>query len=259
MLRSCLYQGYVQHRRLSPAEHIFRYGLYMMYLDLEELPVLLEGQYGLHQARFSPASFCRSDHLGDPCIPLADAVRGLVEDRTGWRSVGPIRLLTLLRNWGHYFSPLNLYYCFDQAGQKVEAIVAEVTNTPWHERHWYVLWHGNRIGEPSQLRFRHPKGFHVSPFMNLDMIYEWHLHQPGDQLGVAMVNSRGDERLFDVSLVLKRRELSRWSVLRTLASHPWMTGRVIQAIYWQAFRLWWKKCPYYPHPSSGEGSEARQP
>ena len=122
-----------------------------------------KAQYGLHQARFSPASFCRSDHLGDPCVPLADAVRGLVEDRTAWRPIGPIRLLTLLRNWGHYFSPLNLYYCFDRAGQTVEAVVAEVTNTPWHERHWYVLWHGNRIGEPSQLRFRHPRAFTCRP------------------------------------------------------------------------------------------------
>ena len=103
--------------------------------------------------------------------PCAD----LVEERTGWRPVGPIRLLTLLRNWGYYFSPLSLYYCFDRAGQTVDAVVAEVSNTPWRERHWYVLWQGNRIGEPSQLRFRHPKGFHVSPFMDMDMQYEWHL------------------------------------------------------------------------------------
>ena len=88
MLKSCLYQGYVQHRRLSPAEHVFRYGLYLLYLDLEELPVVLEGGYGLDQARFSPASFRRSDHLGDPCVPLADAVRGLVEARTGGRRPG---------------------------------------------------------------------------------------------------------------------------------------------------------------------------
>ena len=102
-------------------------------------------------------------------VPLADAVRNLVEERTGWRPVGPIRLLTLLRNWGYYFCPLCLYYCFDRSGQTVDAVVAEVSNTPWHERHWYVLWQGNRIGEPSQLRFRHPKGFHVSPFMDMDM------------------------------------------------------------------------------------------
>jgi DUF1365 family protein len=258
-MHSSLYQGYVQHRRLSPAEHVFRYGLYLVYLDLEELPVLLAGGYGLRQSWFSPASFCRTDHVGDPQVPLADAVRNLVEERTGRRPVGPIRLLTLLRNWGCYFCPLCLYYCFDHAGQTVDAVVAEVSNTPWNERHWYVLHSGNRIGEPSQLRFRHPKGFHVSPFMDMDMLYEWHLHEPGAQLSVAIVNSRGGERLFDVSLVLKRRELSRWSMLRALARYPWMTGRVSQAIYWQALRLWWKKCPFYAHPKCCEGSEARQP
>ena len=256
---SCIYTGYVQHRRLSPAEHVFRYGLYMLYLDLDELPALLKGGCGLHQARFLPASFCRTDHLGNPQVPLADAVRDMVEERTGWRPVGPVRLLTLLRNWGHYFCPLCLYHCFDRSGQTVDAVVAEVSNTPWHERHWYVLWQGNRVGEPSQLRFRHPKGFHVSPFMDMDMLYDWHLREPGAELTVAIVNSRGDERLFDVSLVLKRRELSRWSMLRSLARHPWMTGRVTQAIYWQAIWLWWKRCPFYPHPKPDEKSEAQQP
>lgn len=253
-MHSCIYTGYVQHRRLSPTEHVFRYGLYLVYLDLEELPVLAAGGYGLRRARFSPASFRRTDHVDDSQIPLAEAVRNLVEERTGWRPVGPIRLLTLLRNWGYYFCPLCLYYCYDRSGQTVDAVVAEVSNTPWHERHWYVLWQGNRIGERSQLEFLHPKGFHVSPFMNMDMSYEWHLHAPGAQLSAAIINFRGDERLFDVSLVLKRRELSRWSMLRTFARHPWMTGRVVQAIYWQAFRLWWKKCPYYPHPSHDQGS-----
>ena len=258
-MHSCIYEGYVQHRRLSPAEHVFRYGLYLLYLDLEELPVLLEGGYGLYQARFSHASFRRTDHLGDPQVPLADAVRNLVEDRTGWRPVGPIRLLTLLRNWGHCFCPLSLYYCFDHAGQAVEAVVAEVSNTPWHERHWYVLHSSNRIIEPPQLRFRHLKAFHVSPFMDMNMQYEWHLTQPGAQLTAVIVNTRCGEQLFDVRLALERRELSRWTMLRSLARYPWMTARVTQAIYWQAFRLWWKKCPFYPHPPCGDKSETRQP
>jgi DUF1365 family protein len=258
-MHSCIYTGYLRHRRLSPAEHVFRYGLYLLYLDLEELPALAESGYGLYQARFSPASFRRTDHMGDRHVPLADAVRNLVEERTSWRPVGPIRLRTLLRNWGYYFCPLCLYYCFNRSGQTVDAVVAEVSNTPWRERHWYVLWQGNRVGEPSQMRFRHPKGFHVSPFMDMDMQYDWHLAEPGTQLSVAIVNSRGGEPLFDVSLVLKRRELSRWSMLRSLVRHPWMTGRVVQAIYWQAFRLWRKKCPFYPHPTSAEESESPQP
>ena len=257
-MHSCLYQGIVQHRRLTPVEHVFRYGLYMAYLDLAELPAILQGGYGLGRGHYSPASFRRGDHLGDPDVPLADAVLNLVEERTAWRPAGPIRLLTILRSWGYYFSPLNLYYCFDRAGQETECVVAEVSNTPWLERHWYILHAGNRIGERARLRFRHPKGFHVSPFMDMDMFYEWHLHAPGPRLSATIVNSRGDERLFDVHLVLRRRELSRCSMLRTLARYPWMTARVVQAIYCQALRLWWKKCSYHPHPKHGEKPETRQ-
>jgi DUF1365 family protein len=240
-------------------EHAFRYGLYLVYLDLDELPMLLEGGYGLRRATFAPASFRRTDHLGDPQVPLADAVRELVHERTGWRPAGPIRLLTLLRNWGYYFNPLSLYYCFASGTQEVEAVVAEVSNTPWRERHWYVLWQGNRIGEPSQLKFRHPKDFHVSPFLDLDFVYEWHLSPPREQLNVALATLRGEDRVFDASFSLKRRELTRGNMLRTLARFPWMTARVVQAIYWQAFRLWRKKCPFYPHPKHRQPAEAQQP
>ena len=257
-MQSCLYQGYVQHRRLSPAEHVFRNALYLAYLDLDELPALLDGKHGLGRRWFTPASFRRADHLGDPSRPLADAVADLVQERTGRRPEGPVRLLTLLRNWGYFFSPLSLYYCFDRAGHTVDTVVAEVSNTPWLERHWYVLDSSNRKGEPARLRFRHPKNFHVSPFLDMDIQYDWYLKEPGEQLTVAIVSSRGDERLFDVSMVLKRRELTRSKMLRTLARFPWMTGRVVQAIYWQAFWLWWKKCPFYVHPKSRKGPETGQ-
>lgn len=257
-MHSCLYLGHVQHRRLGRAAHRFRYGLYLAYLDLEELPALLKGGYGLGRSVFSPAAFHRTDHLGDPQTPLADALRTLIAERAGWRPNGPIRLLTPLRNWGYYFSPLSLYYCFDASGQTVDAVVAEVCNTPWYERHWYVLHGGNRIGDSPQLRFRHPKGFHVSPFMDMDMLYQWRLREPGATLSVGIITSRDEQRLFDVSMVLKRRELSRWSMVRTLARYPWMTARVVQAIYWQAFHLWRKKCPFYSHPKHRHAAEARQ-
>ena len=257
MMHSCLYQGTVQHRRLSPAKHVFRYRLYLAYLDLDELPTLLNGGHGLGQRRLSPASFRRADHQGDPRRPLAETVADLVQERTGRRPEGPIRLLTLLRNWNYYFNPLSLYYCFDGPGRTVQTVVAEVSNTPWLERHWYVLDSSHRFGAPGRLRFHHPKDFHVSPFMGMEMQYAWYLNEPGAQLKVAIVNCRGAERVFDVSMVLQRRELTRGSLARTLVRHPWMTGRVVQAIYWQAFLLWWKKCPFYSHPKLEPGPEAR--
>ena len=255
---SCIYEGSVQHRRATPVEHRFRYGLFMLYLDLEELPLLLQSGVGLHGARFSPASFCREDHFGHPAIPLADSVLDLVRKQTGLQATGPVRLLTLLRNFGYYFSPLNLYFCFEGEGRLVQAVVAEVTNTPWLEKHWYVLWEGNRSGRPDRLRFRHPKGFHVSPFMDMASEYEWRLSEPGQRLALFLANRRGGERFFDVTMVLTRRELSRSAMARALVRHPWMTARVSQAIYWQAMRLWLKKCPFYPHPKYRNRQEARQ-
>ncbi len=255
---SCIYEGHVRHRRLRPAEHRFQYGLYLLYLDLDELPSLLKGGFGLSQARLSPASFCRQDHLGDPVIPLADSVRDLVKERTGRVPAGPIRLLALPRCFGYYFNPLSLYFCFDASGQDVEAVVAEVTNTPWLERHWYVLWEGNRIGRPGQLRFRHPKAFHVSPFMEMDLEYDWRLNQPGQRISVCIDSSRAGQRLFDVTMVLERRELSRRSMAGVLTRHPWMTLRVSQAIYWQAVRLWWKKFPFVAHPNYRNLPEAEK-
>lgn len=257
-MNSCIYHGYVRHRRHSPQQHGFRYGLYLAYLDLDELPSLLGGRCGLGRRAFSPASFRRTDHLGDPPKPLPDAVRDLVEQRTGWRPAGPIRLLTPLRNWGYYFSPLSLYYCFDLAGQAVEAVVAEVSNTPWHERHWYVLWQGNGFGDPLRLKFRHPKQFHVSPFMDMDLEYEWHLHFPGPQLRMAIATSRDQQRLFEAGMVLKRRSLTRWNMLRTLARFPWMSARVMQAIHWQAFCMWRKKFPFFVHPMHRQRPENSQ-
>ena len=255
---SCIYEGRVEHRRLSPVEHRFRYKLYMLYLDLDELPSVLRSGFGLHTERFSAASFCRKDHLGNAEIPLREAVFDLVKTRTGLVPAGPIRLLTLLRNFGYYFSPLNLYFCFDGGGSTVVAIVAEVTNTPWLEKHWYILWEGNRFGPAGRLWFRHPKSFHVSPFMDMDAEYEWHLKVPGPHLAVQIANLREGRRFFDVSMVLTRRELTRGAMTRTLLRHPWMTGRVSQAIYWQALRLWLKKSPFYSHPKYRSSAGARQ-
>jgi uncharacterized protein len=258
-MHSGLYHGRLQHGRLNPKQHKFRHGMYMAYLDLDELPDLLKGGYGLGRHKFSPASFLRSDHLGDPDISLIDSVRDLVEKRTKSRPKGPIRILTLLRNWGYYFCPLSLYYCFDSEGKKVDAIVGEVTNTPWKEQHWYVFWKGNQTGNPEEHLFRHSKDFHVSPFMGMDMFYEWRLPMPGKELNAGVVNYQNSEPLFEVNLVLKRRELNRWNMFRTIAGHPWMTRQVALYIYWQAFRLWRKKTPYFPHPKHDQQSESRDP
>ncbi|QDU92506.1 DUF1365 domain-containing protein [Lignipirellula cremea] len=258
-MHSCIYEGTVTHRRREPVDHRFQYRLFMVYLDLDELPSLV-GPHGLiASSSQATRSFLRSDHLFDPSLPLADEVRELVREQTGQRPVGPIRLLTQLRCLGYYMSPLNLFYVFDASGRRVEHVLAEVNNTPWNERHVYLLWDGNREGEGDALRFVHDKEFHVSPFMEMEMCYRWKLSAPGENLQIDLTNLQDDRRLFHARMTLQRRELNRPQLRRMTFRYPLMTAQIIAGIHYQALKLWWKKCPVYSHPTKRASSSAPTP
>jgi DUF1365 family protein len=231
----------------------------MLYLDLSERE-LWTGNGLISKRRVAPASFRKEDHLrNEPGNESLDcSVRDLVERRTGCRPEGPVRLLTQLRYWGHFFSPLNVYYCFDNAGRRVEYVVGEVNNTPWGEQHCYVLWDGNRTVSDGRLQFRHAKNFHVSPFLDMKMQYDWKLREPGARLsiGISTIDEQG--QLFRAAMALQRQPLQRRQLRRVLLRYPLMSVRILAAIYHQAFKLWWKRCPFYPHPESVAMTDAQR-
>jgi DUF1365 family protein len=247
-MQSCLYSGQVRHRRFGPVEHHFSYSLFMMYLDLAELPRLFTGRWLWSAEHFALAQFRRSDHLGDPHLPLDHAVRTLVEQRTGQRPHGPIRLLTHLRYFGYCFNPVSFYFCYDEADQHVETLVAEVTNTPWNEQYCYVLSEALNEGSREKKRYRFGKRFHVSPFMDMEVDYDWRLGAPGQQLTIHLENHNTNGKFFDATMRLARQEISGPMLAWALLRYPFMTGRVIAAIYVQALRLKLKKAPFYSHP-----------
>jgi len=251
---SAVYEGWVRHRRFEPVEHAFRYRLFLVYLDLGELPQALD-PYPLWSARRpAPARFRRADFMGDPARPLAECARDAVEAETGARPAGPVRLLAGLRYLGHCFNPICLYYCFDSAGKRVEAVVADVNNIPWGERHAYVLARGERKGPV--LADELDKGLHVSPLMGMDQTYAFRASEPGERLAVH-IESRprgGPGRSFDATLSLRRRELSRPLLLGLLARYPAASLRTVARIYAQSLRLKLKGARYFPHP---EGSRPR--
>jgi hypothetical protein len=248
-MTSCLYTGWVRHRRFTPSEHAFRYRLFMTWLDLADLPGVFDRFWLWSARRPAPAWFRRADYLGDPAVPLDESVRALIAAQTGERPAGPIRLLTLLRFFGWCSNPVSFYYCYDASDTRLETIVAEITNTPWGERHAYVLplATAERTGTRGW-RFGFDKAFHVSPFMPMDMRYDWRFGPPGDALDVHMENFRGGERQFDATLHLKRAPISAANLAKALLAFPWVTAKVSAAIYWQALRLWLKRTPFHAHP-----------
>jgi DUF1365 family protein len=254
---SAVYEGWVRHRRFEPVEHSFRYRFFLTYLDLAELPGALD-PYPLYSARRpAPARFRRADYLGDPSRPLNECARDLVEAKTGARPAGPVRLLTGLRYLGHSFNPVSFYYCFDPAGERVEAVVADVENIPWGESHAYVLARGEKEGPV--LSNELDKTLHVSPLMGMDQTYAFRASEPGERLAVHIESRpRADAgaggKSFDATLSLRRRELSRPLMAGLLARYPAMSLQVVAKIYAQSLRLKLKGARYFPHP---EGSRPK--
>jgi uncharacterized protein len=241
-LRSAIYEGTLRHRRFGPATtHEFSYDVAMPLLDLAEI----ESVTGLHplwsSRRLAPVWFRRADFVGDPAVPLDEAVRRLVEERSGYRPTGPIALLANLRTWGWLFNPIGLYFCADPDGVTIETLIAEVENTPWHERCSYV------VGPPGRHRFA--KNMHVSPFLPMDVDYVLRYSAPAEHLVVHLDVMRGDERLMGATLSLRRRALDRRALGRLLWAYPALTHRVSAGIYAQAARLRLRGAPFHRHPA----------
>jgi uncharacterized protein len=236
---SCIYEGTIRHRRSMP-RNSFEHRIALFYVDLEELPGLLGGR--LVRRRPGVLRFRRGDYLGSDGTALDDAVRATVGAHTGRRPGGPIRLLTQLRSFGHCFNPVSFYYCLDAAGEGVEAVVAEVTNTPWGERHAYVVPDGR--GELA-------KAMHVSPFMAMDHRYGISAGLPGERLAIHIESRRGDARAFDATLSLRRKELTRATAAGLAARYPFANLRVLGLIYGHAVGLKLAGAPIHRHPARG--------
>ena len=235
--------GTVFHRRLVPVVHSFSYPVSYLWFDPDR-PEQITSVHPLWSHRHhAPARFRASDYGDGTPVGLGDQVRDAVCEVLGRRPDGAVRMLTQFRRWGWLFNPITVYVAWDLAIDDPVAVVLEVTNTPWKERHRYVAV----LSEDATARI--PKVLHVSPF--LDERYEYLVRLCSDDssivLTVDVVRPDESEPVLMTKLLLDRTAATRRSVGRTLWQ-PLPTHRVSFGIHRQAAKLWRCGVRVVPHP-----------
>ncbi len=247
-MKSGIYEGIVTHQRFKPLKHIFSYKVFMMYLDLDEIDFVFDRHWLWSINKPNLASFYRKDHLAGLKIPLKDEIKSLVKNESGYELKGRIRLLTNLRFWFYCFNPISIYYIFDAQDIHVEIMVLEVSNTPWGERHRYILTPDMNTGNFTDQRFLLEKKLHVSPLMSMNYHYDCRFIIKPHELFVKMDCLQDNNRHFSASLRLHRQEINSKNLANILWKFPFMTAKVILLIYYQALITWIKGARFYTHP-----------
>ena len=247
-LESALYRGTVRHRRFTPTRHEFEYPMFMFFIKAREITDLLSRFWQLGSSAMSLARFHRRDYIGPADRSIEQCVIEKIAELgkfSGSDLHGEVFMLVHLRYFGFYFSPLNVYYLRQQG--EFRYMLAEVSNTPWNERHYY-LQDLNSVSS-------HHKQFHVSPFNPMTQQYRWKILPPATDHGQCSIHIQchdleqaGLPRVFDATVNLTRRELNRAELRRVLSRTPMQTLAVLVGIYWQALRLFIKGTPLYKHP-----------
>lgn len=248
-------RGRVWHVRERPFRHAFAYGVHMLRLDLDRLEEAFAGHPLWSVDRRNLGSLRRDDHLRGLPRPrrgdLAGAAREAVAERLGFRPAGPVHLITHPRYLGFAFNPVTFHLFGDPAAP--EALLLEVSNTPWNERHHYAL---DCRGRSAPLEFDLAKDFHVSPFLAMDMRYRFRFVLAGERFEVLKQNLDDAGRVFTARMELAFEPLTRRALTRAVLAFPPMTFRVVAGIYWQALRLWLRGARYHPHPGTRSGEDA---
>lgn len=250
-MRSALYVGTVMHARSAPRRNVFRYPVYMTFLDLSELPTLERTlpRWLFGWNRPALTSFHDADHVDVPAL--------LREHGIDLGPRGRVQVLTNLRVLGYVFNPVSFWWCVGGDGE-LACIVAEVSNT-FGERLPYVLLPaaGQRRGE--RRSWRTEKRLHVSPFMPLDQSYTWWFSPPGPRLGVRMDVHEEGKPDFHATLVVRRVELTPSALRAALVRFPLMPALVTARIHLQAARLWLKRVPVVRKPPFVPGRGSLRP
>lgn len=248
-MQSAIYHGSLRHRRHKPTQNNFKYDVFMLYIDLDEIPSLLKLSPLFNEKRWSFAQLKRNDYLGDKAISIKQAVLAELKRQLNIDDCHKIRMLTNVRQFGFIINPISIYYCFDRDNRLI-AMIAHVTNTPWQQSIAYALQ-----CDPTKhkQRIQFDKQMHVSPFNPMHLSYDWRSNVPAEKLWVNIdVNDKNanNQTVLDATLILNHQPMNSKNLNRMILKFPFMTIKVMTSIYWQAVKLWLKKTPLHPLPKT---------
>lgn len=246
-MNSAFYVGRLAHARMTPKQHRFSYRVFMPFVDVDSVSDITRRATGWGSRGLAPARFVRSDFLGDERLSVAEAVKQRIFEETEQHFEGQIFLLANWRYFGLQNNPIACYFCKGKTSQRLEFIIAEVTNTPWGERHSYVLPVNH---EEALFQTEFKKELHVSPFHGMQQRYRWSSTVPDESLAIKLTNLEGGERVFHASLTLTRLPVTRLTGLSLLARFPFETAKVTVGIYLQALVLFLRRVPLFAHPKN---------
>ena len=235
LFNSCIYSGFVTHRRFKPKRHFFSYKTFSLLIDLNEIENLDKKINFFSYNKFNILSFYDVDHGARDGSPLIGWVKNILADAKINIGTGTIKLLCYPRFFGYVFNPLSIFYCYDD-NLKLKAILYEVKNT-YNEQHTYVF---SGISSSNLILHKCDKKFHVSPFMEMKTFYNFRLINPGKILNVYIKQGDSKGTLLTACQVGKKIEMSSKNLLFQFLKHPLMSFKVILAIHFEALRLWIK-------------------
>lgn len=246
-VQSCFYKGVVRHRRFSPKKREFAFKLFYPFLDIDTVSDTLKSLPLWSTHRWSPFRFRRKDYFDRSQTPLGESIRDLVLQENGQRSIGKIMLLANVRTWGINFNPLAIYFCYSENEPiKLECIVLEVTNTPWNDRHFYVIDASSDTQKIHHSTFN--KAMYVSPFIDSQMEYELTYSNPDKRFTMRLDVKQEGITLLDVDLWLERVGMNAKSGITLPLRYPLLPLQVLTGIYMHAMILFFRHIRVYRRP-----------